>query len=402
MDTSPGEVDQLVLLCVDQVCTKQGVAIPWDLVGKEINDTLTGEAIKQHLVKMKKAREQHGQQVPDSLGAAEPRKSAAATPLKTRSIKAKNQEEKKSMKDAPLRHLVYLPEKKTPTKSRGKKMPNNVDTIKSTPSKTSTSKASDSVTTPPADEVQPGSRSSKRARRPSKKAAVEDANDSEAGSPSKKVKVAKPQVGEALSPTRWLKVTKPELGSSSKKAKVTKPEVDIPSKKANVTQPQPQQRPMRDTKLRNLPKLDYRELHVEEENEVAGIQGIKTSRAVAGNVEPTPSFQRTSLGMWSFSILSHSYTYTDEQARLSLVAHGRYQHGPRKLRSLRRLCSSESRRIRSRLCPSHAGCRQVPRRALCSQHSSPGVPDAHVHSCIQPSAQLLPSIPGRAYADQCW
>jgi hypothetical protein len=60
-------MDQLVLLCVDYVCVKQGILLPWDAVARQVNDTLTGEAIKQHLAKIVKYREQEGHKIPPKL-----------------------------------------------------------------------------------------------------------------------------------------------------------------------------------------------------------------------------------------------------------------------------------------------------------------------------------------------
>ena len=57
-------VDQHVLLAVDAVCTEQGTPIPWDDIAKSISPFLSGEAIKQHLAKVRKAREEVGQPVP--------------------------------------------------------------------------------------------------------------------------------------------------------------------------------------------------------------------------------------------------------------------------------------------------------------------------------------------------
>ncbi|KAI7340156.1 hypothetical protein KC315_g846 [Hortaea werneckii] len=69
----PG-LDQLVLLCVDHVCTKNAIAIPWDEVAELVEPYLTGEAIKQHLVKIYKYRETDGQKVPPKLSANQRRK----------------------------------------------------------------------------------------------------------------------------------------------------------------------------------------------------------------------------------------------------------------------------------------------------------------------------------------
>ncbi|GAB1742769.1 hypothetical protein NU219Hw_g8480t1 [Hortaea werneckii] len=74
----PG-LDQLVLLCVDHVCTKNAIAIPWDDVAELVEPYLTGEAIKQHLVKIYKYRETDGQKVPPKLSANQRRKPFASS-----------------------------------------------------------------------------------------------------------------------------------------------------------------------------------------------------------------------------------------------------------------------------------------------------------------------------------
>ncbi|KAK4570035.1 hypothetical protein LTR86_003005 [Recurvomyces mirabilis] len=79
----PAEKDQLALLCTDYVCTTEGVAIPWDkiaelmggLVGKH---SMTGEAIKQHLAKLHRFRDEADQLVPPKLDRHQRRKPVTA------------------------------------------------------------------------------------------------------------------------------------------------------------------------------------------------------------------------------------------------------------------------------------------------------------------------------------
>jgi hypothetical protein len=71
-DSDTAERDQLCLLCVDYICTQEGVMIPWDkvsaLMGRLVcKPKMTGEAIKQHLAKVYKFREQEGQVCPPKL-----------------------------------------------------------------------------------------------------------------------------------------------------------------------------------------------------------------------------------------------------------------------------------------------------------------------------------------------
>ena len=55
---------------------KQGIHIPWDLVAKEVEPHLTGEAMKQHLVKLRGAREENGRKVPEKLEKSARRKTS--------------------------------------------------------------------------------------------------------------------------------------------------------------------------------------------------------------------------------------------------------------------------------------------------------------------------------------
>jgi len=112
-------MDQLVLLCVDSVCTKLGMPIPWTEVAEEVKPGLSGEAIKQHLAKVYKYRAEHGHQVPERVDRAERRK---VTVVAARG-RDKKQEEKK--RDAspktvkPGSSLLFT--KATPKKKAGKK-----------------------------------------------------------------------------------------------------------------------------------------------------------------------------------------------------------------------------------------------------------------------------------------
>ncbi|KAK5115910.1 hypothetical protein LTR62_000366 [Meristemomyces frigidus] len=88
--------DQLALLCTDYVCTTESIAIPWDkvaelmgsLVGKP---SMTGEAVKQHLAKLYKARVDDGQLVPPKLDRHQRRKAVSTasdgTPTPARGCK---------------------------------------------------------------------------------------------------------------------------------------------------------------------------------------------------------------------------------------------------------------------------------------------------------------------------
>ncbi|OQO04610.1 hypothetical protein B0A48_09532 [Cryoendolithus antarcticus] len=86
---NPSE-DQLLLLYIDSVCCVQGVALPWDEIGYAMEpregegQPLSGEAIKQHLAKVRSARVEEGLRVPEKPNRNQrrvpPPKSTLATP----------------------------------------------------------------------------------------------------------------------------------------------------------------------------------------------------------------------------------------------------------------------------------------------------------------------------------
>ncbi|KAK4501225.1 hypothetical protein PRZ48_007032 [Zasmidium cellare] len=61
------EKDQLVLLCIEYIVGREGVELDWDLVAKEVEPYCTGEAIKQHLSKLRAARLSASQKNPPKL-----------------------------------------------------------------------------------------------------------------------------------------------------------------------------------------------------------------------------------------------------------------------------------------------------------------------------------------------
>ncbi|KXT03421.1 hypothetical protein AC578_1558 [Pseudocercospora eumusae] len=73
MRWSPDE-DQLALLCVDYIATTEGVPLDWDKVANVISHTVSGEAIKQHMFKLRKAREEAGLPVPPAIDRKSARK----------------------------------------------------------------------------------------------------------------------------------------------------------------------------------------------------------------------------------------------------------------------------------------------------------------------------------------
>lgn len=70
----------MVLLAVEHVCTRDAIPLDWNKVANLVAEDLTGEAIKQHLFKLRKARTEEGMKNPPDLD----RKAAAVR--KSRSL----------------------------------------------------------------------------------------------------------------------------------------------------------------------------------------------------------------------------------------------------------------------------------------------------------------------------
>lgn len=66
-------MDQFVLLCVEYVVARDGIDLDWNKVAALLRDDIdvSGEAIKQHLIKVRQTREEAGQPVPPKLGRGE-------------------------------------------------------------------------------------------------------------------------------------------------------------------------------------------------------------------------------------------------------------------------------------------------------------------------------------------
>lgn len=82
------------------MCTKQGIHIPWDDVAGEINDFLTGDAIKQHLAKLAKHRELAGQPVPQKAEKTPRRKNKQSATTATETPATSRKKGKKSSLDS--------------------------------------------------------------------------------------------------------------------------------------------------------------------------------------------------------------------------------------------------------------------------------------------------------------
>ena len=112
------DIDQLLLLGVDAVCARMGVALPWDEIGKEVADFVTGEGVKQHIGKVRLARAKAGRKVPDKPEKMR-RKSRVKEP------KAEEDDEVEQGSTAKLMSLLYhgketQPKAKTTTPKKPK------------------------------------------------------------------------------------------------------------------------------------------------------------------------------------------------------------------------------------------------------------------------------------------
>ncbi|KAK3717220.1 hypothetical protein LTR37_005929 [Vermiconidia calcicola] len=129
------DLDQLVLLTVDYVCVREGIPIPWDMVMREIAPGSTGEAIKQHIAKVRKIREDNNLVVPPKLEKTARRKvakvggnSGMITPPsagRVKKVKAEQEDKEENVvtpkKGATL--LFHAPEKKTKTPKKAAETP---------------------------------------------------------------------------------------------------------------------------------------------------------------------------------------------------------------------------------------------------------------------------------------
>ncbi len=192
--------DQLLLLTVESVCAKRGMAIPWDVIAAQVRPGLTVEAVKQHMTKVYNTRVEHGFQVPVRVD-----KGSAALAAKAKTVYDGKDPTAMPGKNANLLHFPFSTVKKN-TKKAG--------ALDSTPKKVSASgdaaatpKKSDKPYTPKgtsarvkrvlegvihsnatAEPVVTPSKSSGKRGRPRKQVARSASRGSSTGSPTKKKK----------------------------------------------------------------------------------------------------------------------------------------------------------------------------------------------------------------------
>ena len=113
---------------MDYVCAKAGIPIPWEDVGKLVEPYVTGEAVKQHIAKVRVQREADGRPVPPKLEKSDRRKAAAGvvpiTPARGKTAKKDDTREDTPVKGSGL--LYVPPTKKAKTtgpvgRGRGRK-----------------------------------------------------------------------------------------------------------------------------------------------------------------------------------------------------------------------------------------------------------------------------------------
>ncbi|KAL8921992.1 MAG: hypothetical protein Q9208_005446 [Pyrenodesmia sp. 3 TL-2023] len=80
------DMDKKLLLTVQWACNKKGVKIPWDIVGKEMGETITESAVIQHLAKLRQRMVKDDLPVPPALtrGGRNEKKSAVQNPTANR------------------------------------------------------------------------------------------------------------------------------------------------------------------------------------------------------------------------------------------------------------------------------------------------------------------------------
>lgn len=118
------DLDQLVLICTDYICAQQGVAIPWDDVAKEVEPFLSGEAIKQHLAKVRKYREQAGMKVPPLVERNQRRRTFQGLGTnRSRSSNIKEEDEEPGQQGSSLLYKPGNKNIKTPRSKTSQKTP---------------------------------------------------------------------------------------------------------------------------------------------------------------------------------------------------------------------------------------------------------------------------------------
>lgn len=115
LTASAVEKDQLLLLLLEHVCVRDGVSLPWDAVGMMLTPQLTSEAIKQHLAKVRKARQAEGLEVPPALDKSQRRRIKQPSNHHALAVSVQPQEE------GPKRSTLLPPRK--PSRRGAKKAP---------------------------------------------------------------------------------------------------------------------------------------------------------------------------------------------------------------------------------------------------------------------------------------
>lgn len=113
-----------MLICTDYICAQQGVAIPWDDVAKEVEPFLSGEAIKQHLAKVRKYREQAGMKVPPLVERNQRRRTFQGLGTnRSRSSNIKEEDEEPGQQGSSLLYKPGNKNIKTPRSKTSQKTP---------------------------------------------------------------------------------------------------------------------------------------------------------------------------------------------------------------------------------------------------------------------------------------
>ncbi|TKA63635.1 hypothetical protein B0A49_09958 [Cryomyces minteri] len=204
--------DQLLLLGVEYVANMRGISVPWEEAAQFVNPHLTGEAVKQHLVKLRNQRIKEGEIVPPGPSRSRRRASTGVdntglTPQKTVAASKPQRKRKVAPSGSSLTDASFTGSSLTgsllitPSKPAGVRSRVTKSTSRKTPSvrRPRTKKNKDSVIQDGAVDYDPdkasdmdgdyGVQTSARKKRGRKSAARDEDSEADAGeTPTKKSK----------------------------------------------------------------------------------------------------------------------------------------------------------------------------------------------------------------------
>lgn len=123
-------MDRKLLLAVQWACNKKSVKVPWEMIGREMGETITESAVVQHLAKLRTRMVNEGLPVPPPLTRGGRSTKATARPANTDKVKTgrvtkrggeKKKAVKKSRLESDTEEEYHTKEEDTPVKKKGKK-----------------------------------------------------------------------------------------------------------------------------------------------------------------------------------------------------------------------------------------------------------------------------------------